>query len=327
MIAMYLQVLCLLLPVGGSSFQRLLEGRPALRSTTRLTPAFPFTWIMSSSMPSHTTCGSASLSQQLVVHRLVRTQAKLGLMTTAGPAKVAAIALLRGGARVLMDEEELVGAAYDWCSNLQNPAALVAGAVIATIYETMSSGDLDLKKSDDGKIKLMKKVTRLLLLSAFALEVFSIFVTTVTGTMLLSKTYDIPESKHYSAISFLRENFEFEYLTARLTFLQGLLNWLAAIGLNHAIPGGETGSTRKINKLVAWSLSCTGILMLSFWNTHLTHYRNYAAMVLRWFTVTWTKFIWKWPPLPLTAVMLPSLFMALKMAYEAFTDDSADDEK
>jgi cytochrome bd-type quinol oxidase subunit 2 len=272
---------------------------------------------------------SSEIPHRKAAVSLVRTQASLGLMAAAvgRPAKVAAIALLRGGAKVLMDEEELIGAAYDWCSNLQNPAALVAGAVIATIYETMSSGDLNLKKSDDRRTKIMKKVTRLLLLSAFALEVFSIFVTTVTGTMLLSKTYDIPEAKHYSAISFLRENFEFEYLTARLTFLQGLLNWLAAIGLNHAIPGGETGATRKINKLVAWSLSCTGILMLSFWNTHLTHYNNYATMVLRWFSVTWTKFLWKWPPQPLTIVLVPSLFMALKMAYEAFSDDSTGDEE
>lgn len=298
----FLHVICWLLPAWASSFQ---SPRVVAAARTNGPP------IVGSFGPSRCTCSKESSTQ---------------LQALLSP-KLAALAVLRGGARVLMDEEEIIGAAYDWCTNLGNPAALVAGAVIATIYETMNSGALDLQKSDSPRVKTMKKVTRLLLLSAFALEVFSIFVTTVTGTMLLSKNYDIPEAKHYSAISFLRENFEFEYLTARLTFLQGLLNWLAAIGLNHAIPQGETGATRKINKLVAYSLSCTGILMLSFWNTHLTHYRNYGAMVLRWCVVTWTKFIWKWPPQPLSVALVPTLGLALKMAYDAFADVGTEDDQ
>jgi hypothetical protein len=73
--------------------------------------------------------------------------------------------------------------AYDWCVNLCAPSALVAGAVIATIYENIGSGALDIRADSDTRwVMFGKRITRLLLLSAFAFEVLSIFVTTVTGT-------------------------------------------------------------------------------------------------------------------------------------------------
>lgn len=73
--------------------------------------------------------------------------------------------------------EDLIEGAYSWCCNLGAPAALVAGAVIATLYENMKKGDLEVIESDQPMVQFGKKITRLLLLSAFALELFCIFVT------------------------------------------------------------------------------------------------------------------------------------------------------
>lgn len=140
---------------------------------------------------------------------------------------------------------------------------LVAGAVIATIYENIGSGALDIHRRKDTKwVMLGKRICRLLLLSAFALEVLSIFVTTVTGTMLLAHTQEALDAmvpthmvnKDTTPLSFLHDNFEFEYLTARITFLQGLLNWLGAIALGHILPSGESVDSRVMNQFIGLSL-------------------------------------------------------------------------
>lgn len=198
--------------------------------------------------------------------------------------------LLRGG-----EVSELATAAYDWCINLGNPSALVAGAVVATLYENMGSGDLDIQKKDSKAVRFGKRLTRVLLLTAFAFEILSIFVTTVTGTMLLSKPEHVLDemvevTKDTTPLSFLRDNFEFEYLTARITFLQGLLNWLMAIALNHIIPHGESKETRVMNKYIGSSLclsKCRCVLVLqtivppphAWMNYHQSHYSH--AIVLQ----------------------------------------------
>lgn len=137
--------------------------------------------------------------------------------TTTTTQQVACLALLLRGGEV----SELATGAYEWCVNLGGPSALVAGAVVATIYENIGSGALDIDAQKDKKwVKFGKRVTRLLLLSAFAFEILSIFVTTVTGTMLLSHTEASLDAmmptkmvnKNTTPLSFLHDNFEFEYL-------------------------------------------------------------------------------------------------------------------
>lgn len=141
---------------------------------------------------------------------------------------------------------------------------LIAGAVVATIYENIGSGALDIdRKKDTRMVMFGKRMTRLLLLSAFAFEVLSIFVTTVTGTMLLSHTEHSLDvmfpskmvNKYTTPLSFLHDNFEFEYLTANLSFLQGLLNWLGAIALGHILPSGESTDSRLMNQFIGLCLA------------------------------------------------------------------------
>lgn len=87
-------------------------------------------------------------------------------------------------------------------------------------------------------------------------------------------------SSDTTPLSFLRDHFEFEYLTARITFLQGLLNWLGAIALTHAIPtAGESLATRKMNIFIASSLGTLICVMLSFYNGHMNFYGTCTVLM------------------------------------------------
>jgi hypothetical protein len=81
-------------------------------------------------------------------------------------------------------DAQLLFDTWEWTANLGAPAALVAGAVLATMASERES--MSPKKSDKRIVRIAKKMARFLLISSFGLEVISIFVTTVTGTMLLS---------------------------------------------------------------------------------------------------------------------------------------------
>ena len=227
---------------------------------------------------------------------------------------------LRGGQEV----SDLVEHSFEWTSNLGSPAALVAGAVIATLYENIRSGDLALVETDSPMTRLGKKITHTLLVSAFVMEIICIFVSTVTGTVLMTRPLDImdditPITPKTTPLSFLRGNFEFEYLTARITFLQGLFNWMIAIALTHAIPStGENAETRRMNRFISSTLLTTVVLMLSFCNKHLTFHTNYFFLLKRWCIVSWTNYFGQWPPRPLVPVLLPLVVLVVYSGWKAF---------
>jgi hypothetical protein len=231
-------------------------------------------------------------------------------------------------ANVAVDYEHLIEGAYSWCCNLGAPSALVAGAVVATLYDNMHSGDLELADRDSKWVQLGKKLTRLLLLSAFMMETLSIFVTTVTGTMLLSQTVDqmsLSDAFIETPLEFLKEHFEFEFLTARIMFLQGLLNWLAAIALGHLLPSNKEGDVDTpteiaLNRFIACSIGTLIVLMVSFYNNHATFYPNYSTIVARWIYVMMhgrVVGIGTWPPQPLSLVLIPSFAACFYWAYHA----------
>jgi hypothetical protein len=213
---------------------------------------------------------------------------------------------LRGGSADV-DTAQLVEQAYGWATNLGAPAALVAGAVIATLYETLSSGSLDVNETTDAKwVQVAKKATRMLLVSAFMMQIICIFCTTVLGTQLISAP---PlASKAVTSIQYLQEHYEFEVLTAKISFLQGLLTWLAAIAVEHAIPQdtNEPPNRRNMDMLIASSLTTLIIAMLSFYNGHMNFYNNYLHMLQRYATVVVKKYFGHWPPKALTILAVPS---------------------
>lgn len=151
----------------------------------------------------------------------------------------------------------------------------------------------------------------------------------VTGTCLLSRTADSIMTSNAvidTPLELLRENFEFEYLTAQITFLQGLLNWLAAIGLGHILPSTEVTAISPpedaLNRFIACSLGTLILLMISFFNSHLTFYNNYPSMLLRWCEVTYHRYfgvLSHSPTTPLSLVLLPLLLTSFFYGYKALT--------
>jgi hypothetical protein len=149
-------------------------------------------------------------------------------------------------------DAQLLFDTWEWTAGLGAPAALVAGAVLATMYE--SREEMSPRKSDTRWIRIAKKACRFLLLSSFGLEVVSIFVTTVTGTMLLAHgdAATLGNMNFNSPLGFLRANWEFEYLTARIAFLLGLFTWLASVALELVIPKRREGvAARRMNQFTA----------------------------------------------------------------------------
>lgn len=208
--------------------------------------------------------------------------------------------------------------------------------MIATVYDKSSSGALQTKRSDTQFVRLGKRLEQILLLSAFGFEVVSIFVTTITGTMLMSYgdriaspfvNVDAAPNLANSPLGFLKENFEFEYLTSRITFLQGLLNWLGAIAIEFIMPNpGESAASRKMDKFGGFLLINIILIILSFYNGHMNYYPNYFSMLSRWISVAWTRYVWRYPLRPMMILLGPSMIYTAFLGYEAFTAKSDDDD-
>lgn len=86
---------------------------------------------------------------------------------------------------VLYDDTSTAFDAWEWTSNMGAPSALIAAAVLVTLSETRISS---VPQRDDKRwVRFTKRLMRFLLMSAFALEVASIFVGNMTGSLLLGK--------------------------------------------------------------------------------------------------------------------------------------------
>ena len=224
-------------------------------------------------------------------------------------------------------DSQLLFDTWEWNANLASPAALVAGAVLATLIDGREY--MSVRVTDKRWVRHLKKSCRLLLLSSFGLEVVSIFVTVVMGTLLLS-VGDVPsaiiDTTANSPMGLMQKNFEFEYLTARITFLQGLFNWLASVALEILIPRRMEGqSTRRMNRFISSALMTIIIAMLSFLNRHVVFYENYTQMLKRFAVLSISRFIW--PLKPLTAVFVPALALTTFFGYRAFISPPDDVEE
>lgn len=239
------------------------------------------------------------------------------------PTSYSLLLTLRGGAS--SEEAQLVDGAYSWLTNLGAPSALVAGAVVATLYESMGEGNLDIEKADSRIVRVAKKVTRLLLLSAFIQQIVCIFVSTVGGTHLLSIPPMITSAT--TPLGYLKEHFEFEYLTTRISFTQGLITWLAAIALEHSIPKPhENEARRKMDILISSSLLTLILAMLSFYNGHLSFYKNIFDMYQQYARVAWIRYVWRWPPRALTVLAIPPFAVSMLYFFKVFFDFKDEDK-
>jgi len=109
-------------------------------------------------------------------------------------------------------------------------------------------------------------------------------------------------------------------LTARITFLQGLFNWLVATAMEMAIPKrGEGEAARRMNAFISSSLFSIILLMLSFYNAHMSFYDNYAHMLYVYCKVLFKRFIWTWPIRPMAWLYIPSVIWSVRSGVLAFS--------
>jgi len=220
---------------------------------------------------------------------------------------------------LLYDSPSMAIEAWDWTANLGAPAALIAGAVLVTLSETRETTII--QKTDSRWIRSLKKSCRFLLFSSFVFEVISIFVGTMTGSVLLGHGEQLSKAANVgykTPLSLLKHHHEFEYLTIQITFLQGLIHWILATTCELLIPGdSETKEARLLNKCCASWLISLSIWIMAFYNNHLNFYSDYFTMVCRYIGLFFNRYVWSWRTRPLSALYIPSFVLSLILSWKA----------
>lgn len=218
-------------------------------------------------------------------------------------------------------------------ANLGAPSALVGGAALASFYDLKA--DLEPADGDKRWVSVCKKASVILFFSAFAFEITCVFVTTVTGTLLQGNAVN---GMATSSIALMQRELEFEYLASRVTFFQGLLNWLAAVSLHQILPSeGTQGkpfadltakekSLRRQQLMTGSSMTAMGLMMLAFYNGHMAAgiYCNYGHMLLRLLVLTFNRYFAAWPLRLIPMVAIIPITAAIINGYKAFRGEVAD---
>jgi hypothetical protein len=195
-----------------------------------------------------------------------------------------------------------------------------------TLSETRE--DLAPRKTDRNWIRAAKQMCRFLLLTSFGLEVVSIFVSTVTGSSLLShgpQTVVANAVGYTSPLGLLRHHHEFEYLTIEIGFLQGLFHWLGAVALEILIPKkNERLSARKMNGFMASCLFTLCLWILAFYNNHIPFYGDYGDMLRRYAFIFYRRFFGTFRPMSL--MYGPSALVSGVLGWRAFHSNPELDE-
>lgn len=150
--------------------------------------------------------------------------------------------------------------------------------------------------------------TRGLLMTSFMCELIVVFVSTVMGTMLLANDHED------LTVHMLHDKYEFEYLAIRLGFFQGLLNWLGAIALQFYLPLSSNEEAQMLNVGIASAMAGVIVMLIAFYNHHLTFYSNYPSMIWRLAKIAISRYWLNWPPWPLPILALvPMAFTFVKV--------------
>ena len=266
----------------------------------------------------------------------VPTRAVLGSMRYHARPTLVQLISLRGGA------SDMSFQAYDWTVNIGTPATLVAGAALATLLEGGLSEGLRLRRDDKIWVRKAKKLCLLMLVLAFSTEICVVFMSTVMGTVLLTggradlsaggSRWAAFDPVADSPMGLLQREMEFEYLAIGVGFVQGLLNWLVAIGLRFVVQrAADDGhddaddvdeESRYLFLGMALSTVSLVLFLLSFYNQHLDVRGNYFSTVSRLAVLFCHKYLTphdlSWPPQPLPLLMLPVLATALWCFAQSF---------
>jgi len=239
--------------------------------------------------------------------------------------------------------EDFSSQAYEWTVNIATAAALVAGASLASLFDHGLHIELSSSRMIGGPRAALafhhvRMFSSVLLALAFAFEISTVFAATVTGTMLLSRGHSVHsfDPVALSATHLLHRELEFEYCLIRAGFFQGLINWLAAIGLrlfvslatppsavaNDMVEGADDApdtpqlARKRLALGVGLMLTMLSLVMvmIAFYNYHLNYYRNYVEMLSRLRQLAWQRYIVSHP-----ARWLPRMaFLAVLGAASAF---------
>mmetsp|Transcript_11696 Transcript_11696/g.26179 ORF Transcript_11696/g.26179 Transcript_11696/m.26179 type:complete len:293 (-) Transcript_11696:117-995(-) len=230
-------------------------------------------------------------------------------------------------AGLLYDSTSTAFDAWEWTAVLGAPAALVAGAVLVTLSETRDR--MQPRKSDKNWIRCAKQWFRFLTMTSFALEVLSIFVSTVTGTVLLSHGGQIAKNMvgYAAPLELLHHHHELEYLTMQIGFLQGLFNWLGAVALDQLIPEpNETKSAQRMNRCMSASIVTLMFWIQAFYNNHLTFYSDYFGVLRRYVFLFAKAYVWRWPIRPMALLYIPATIGSMILAWQAFISPPDEDD-
>eukprot|EP00542_Grammatophora_oceanica_P015819 CAMPEP_0194031778 /NCGR_PEP_ID=MMETSP0009_2-20130614/4866_1 /TAXON_ID=210454 /ORGANISM="Grammatophora oceanica, Strain CCMP 410" /LENGTH=227 /DNA_ID=CAMNT_0038672011 /DNA_START=270 /DNA_END=953 /DNA_ORIENTATION=- len=215
--------------------------------------------------------------------------------------------------------------AWEWTNAIGAPAALVAGAVLATFFETRE--ECSPQKSDKPWVRNLKRIMRMLLLTSFILEVVSIFCGTMTGSVLLGHGPAKVPVGYTSPLQLIHHHHEFEYLTTQICFLQGLINWLGAVAVELLLPRqSETKSAKRMNRCLAGWLVTFLLWMLAFYNNHLSFYSDYTTMLRRFFVLFVSRYVVARPFRPMSLLYGPSIIWSSILTWRAFKTPPDEDE-
>merc|ERR1712176_1241887 len=178
--------------------------------------------------------------------------------------------------------------------------------------------------------RYMKRSAHVLLITALAMSLFSIFGTTVTGTMLkgLGDGHKTDWVETTSPMAFMHRNLPFEFLICRFCFLQGLLNWMLGLALmyiGNAPAAGGKAST-KIYFFFGFLLLSVVMLMVAFLNKHMSFYANYMGMVAHFAEVFVKQYFLCENVRPMAWTAAAVFFTSFKYLIEALVADDDDDD-
>jgi len=162
--------------------------------------------------------------------------------------------------------------------NIRVPAALFAGAAAAAAFA------LPIEHGEGVRVGLIKRFYALLMMGALSSQTVAVVVSTLAmGAITTQTTTRLAPSLHL----YMRQYFDFEWISARLHFLAGVLMFSTAVGLRAWI----TISCPVFSKAALGTILSATFLCFSFWQQlEAGSFMDGAwRLPIRYFAALWKK--------------------------------------
>ncbi|KAL7540096.1 hypothetical protein ACHAXR_009866 [Thalassiosira sp. AJA248-18] len=276
-----------------------------------------------------------------------------------------ALFAIRGGSQLAHAETVdsiYIRSAVGYFNNLRVPAAVLMSIIMKEMFALQNNPPACMRKWDvehgidhSKRWRTLRYAYLLLMVLAFSLETFTIFVATQVLTQLATAQRVVPldssselnldavnisrgffskKEVHQSMVDFLIKNFEFEYATCRVHFVTGLLSFTFATALRVRY------ALRKYRALSMSGMCClltAATAMLTYTNANTITYGGYMNLVKRQLQLSaiFLKTRVRSGPLTVVTAILASLTLiyailgSVDPSFSHFDDDDNDveDEK